>query len=63
LETERRGWGFAERLMGQLVPNDGCLNFVDENDEVLLAGFGRKGKAKGDIPGYALSDAIELSRY
>ncbi|KAG0656386.1 40S ribosomal protein S23 [Maudiozyma exigua] len=33
------------------VPNDGCLNYVDENDEVLLAGFGRKGKAKGDIPG------------
>ena len=33
------------------VPNDGCLNFIDENDEVLLAGFGRKGKAKGDIPG------------
>ncbi|SMQ55819.1 unnamed protein product [Zymoseptoria tritici ST99CH_1A5] len=33
------------------VPNDGCLNFVDENDEVLLAGFGCKGKAKGDIPG------------
>ncbi|KAJ9642371.1 ribosomal protein S23 [Coniosporium tulheliwenetii] len=33
------------------VPRDGCLNFVDENDEVLLAGFGRKGKAKGDIPG------------
>jgi hypothetical protein len=22
------------------VPNDGCLNFVDENDEVLLSGFG-----------------------
>lgn len=34
-----------------IVPNDGCLNFIDENDEVLLAGFGRKGKAKGDIPG------------
>ena len=33
------------------MPNDGCLNFVDENDEVLLAGFGRMGKAKGDIPG------------
>ncbi|OZJ04557.1 hypothetical protein BZG36_02698 [Bifiguratus adelaidae] len=33
------------------VPNDGCLNFVDENDEVLIAGFGRKGRAKGDIPG------------
>lgn len=38
----------ADKLV---VPNDGCLNFVDENDEVLLAGFGRKGKAKGDIPG------------
>ena len=36
---------------GSIVPNDGCLNFVDENDEVLLSGFGRKGKAKGDIPG------------
>ncbi|KAG0162241.1 40S ribosomal protein S23, partial [Apophysomyces sp. BC1034] len=33
------------------VPNDGCLNFVDENDEVLIAGFGRKGRAIGDIPG------------
>ncbi|EGG07431.1 uncharacterized protein MELLADRAFT_48126 [Melampsora larici-populina 98AG31] len=33
------------------VPNDGCLNFLDDNDEVLIAGFGRKGKAKGDIPG------------
>ena len=67
------------------VPNDGCLNFIDENvsvqffggsfshsngrliaqffcfsafsllfsfqDEVLISGFGRKGKAKGDIPG------------
>lgn len=51
--------GPAFRLLGELelircsisVPNDGCLNFVDENDEVLLSGFGRKGKAKGDIPG------------
>jgi ribosomal protein S12 len=40
-----------QRLTRLAVPNDGCLNFVDENDEVLLAGFGRKGKAKGDIPG------------
>merc|ERR1719217_1367042 len=24
---------------------------VDENDEVLVAGFGRSGHAKGDIPG------------
>ena len=34
-----------------LLQNDGCLNFVDENDEVLISGFGRRGKAKGDIPG------------
>ena len=33
------------------VPRDGCLNFIDENDEVLIAGFGRKGHAVGDIPG------------
>ncbi|XP_055388882.1 LOW QUALITY PROTEIN: 40S ribosomal protein S23-like [Condylostylus longicornis] len=33
------------------VPRDGCLNFIDENDEVLVAGFGRKGHAVGDIPG------------
>lgn len=41
----------ANDSMVGTVPNDGCLNFVDENDEVLLSGFGRKGKAKGDIPG------------
>ncbi|KAJ2815687.1 ribosomal protein S23, partial [Coemansia erecta] len=33
------------------VPNDGCLNYVDDNDEVLISGFGRKGRAVGDIPG------------
>lgn len=33
------------------VPRDGCLNFLDTNDQVLLAGFGRKGRAKGDVPG------------
>ena len=33
------------------VPRDGCLNFIEENDEVLVAGFGRKGHAVGDIPG------------
>lgn len=27
------------------------LSFVQENDEVLVAGFGRKGHAVGDIPG------------
>ena len=33
------------------VPRDGCLNYVDENDEVLISGFGRSGHAVGDIPG------------
>ena len=33
------------------VPNDGCLNFIEENDEVLVAGFGCKGHAVGDVPG------------
>merc|ERR1711939_127771 len=33
------------------VPRDGCPNFLEENDEVLVAGFGRSGHAKGDIPG------------
>jgi small subunit ribosomal protein S23e len=27
------------------VPGDGCLNYIEENDEVLVAGFGRKGRA------------------
>lgn len=33
------------------VPKDGCLNFIDENDEVMISGFGRSGHALGDIPG------------
>mmetsp|Transcript_2462 Transcript_2462/g.298 ORF Transcript_2462/g.298 Transcript_2462/m.298 type:complete len:102 (+) Transcript_2462:158-463(+) len=39
------------KKVAAFVPNDGCLNFIDENDEVLVAGFGRKGHAIGDIPG------------
>jgi len=52
------------KKIAAFVPNDGCLNFIEENvccvfyvrsniekDEVLIAGFGRRGKAKGDIPG------------
>jgi len=27
------------------------LNFLNENDEVLIAGLGRKGHAVGDLPG------------
>ena len=33
------------------VPRDGGMGFIDENDEVLVAGFGRSGHAKGDLPG------------
>ncbi|KAJ3683883.1 hypothetical protein LUZ60_014110 [Juncus effusus] len=39
------------KKIAAFVPNDGCLNNIEENDEVLIAGFGRKGHAVGDIPG------------
>lgn len=39
------------KKVAAFVPRDGCLNFLTENDEVMVSGFGRKGKAKGDIPG------------
>jgi len=39
------------KKIAAFVPRDGSLNFVDENDEVLIAGFGRSGHAVGDIPG------------
>ena len=39
------------KKIAAFVPRDGCLNFCDENDEVLIAGFGRRGHAVGDIPG------------
>ena len=39
------------KKVAAFVPDDGCLNFCDENDEVLIAGFGRKGHSVGDIPG------------
>lgn len=33
------------------VPYDGGLNYINENDEVMVSGFGRSGHAVGDIPG------------
>ena len=33
------------------VPRDGGLTFCEDNDEVLIQGFGRKGHAVGDMPG------------
>ena len=35
------------KKIAAFVPNDGCLNFIEENDEVLIAGFGRRGHAVG----------------
>ena len=49
--TQGRGDAYTYAVTALQVPNDGCLNIADENDEVLISGFGRKGKAKGDIPG------------
>jgi len=40
----------AKRIAA-FVPRDGCLNYVDINDPVLISGFGRKGHAVGDLPG------------
>jgi len=39
------------KKIGAFVPWDGCLNYISENDEVTVAGLGRKGHAVGDIPG------------
>jgi len=39
------------KKIAAFVPTDGCMNYCDENDEVLIAGFGRSGHSKGDIPG------------
>merc|ERR1711862_50606 len=40
------------KKVAAFVPNDGCLNYLDDSgDEVLVAGFGRSGHAVGDIPG------------
>jgi small subunit ribosomal protein S23e len=39
------------KKVSAFVPRDGCLNYVDENDEVLISGFGRRGHSVGDIPG------------
>ena len=41
----------GKKKITAFVPNDGCLNFIEENDEVLVAGFGRKCHAVGDILG------------
>lgn len=39
------------KKIAAFVPRDGCLNFMNDNDEVTISGFGRKGHSVGDIPG------------
>ncbi|KAI8032717.1 hypothetical protein LOK49_LG01G00970 [Camellia lanceoleosa] len=34
------------KKIAAFVPIDGCLNYIEENDEVLIAGFGRKEKPR-----------------
>ncbi|KAL1782891.1 40S ribosomal protein S23 [Sigmodon hispidus] len=45
------------------VPSDGCLNFIEENGEVLVAGSGQKGHAVGDIPGVRFKVVSLLAVY
>ena len=33
------------------VPNDGSLSYIDDNDEVIVSGYGRRGHSVGDLPG------------
>ncbi|KAK4438143.1 40S ribosomal protein S23-1 [Sesamum alatum] len=42
------------KKIAAFVPKDGCLNYIEENDKVLIVGFRRKGHAVGDIPGVRL---------
>ncbi|VFV30467.1 40s ribosomal protein s23, partial [Lynx pardinus] len=39
-----------QKKVTTILPNDDCLNFIEENDEVLIVGFGLKGHAVGDVP-------------
>lgn len=39
------------KLATAFVPVDGCLSFIEENDEVLVVGFSQKGPAVGDSLG------------
>merc|ERR1711862_91614 len=39
------------KKIAAFVPHDGCLHYMEENDEVLVSGFGRSGHAVVDIPG------------
>jgi small subunit ribosomal protein S23e len=38
-----------QKKIAAFVPWDGCLNYISENDEVLISGFGRKGKFRSGV--------------
>lgn len=40
------------KIVTAFCPGDGALNFIDEHDEVLIAGIGgSRGRSMGDLPG------------
>lgn len=39
------------KKISAFVPLDGSITFINDNDEVLVAGLGRRGHAVGDMPG------------
>ena len=40
------------KIVTAFCPGDGALNFIDEHDEVIIAGIGgTRGKSMGDLPG------------
>ncbi|XP_058404598.1 small ribosomal subunit protein uS12-like [Diceros bicornis minor] len=49
VRVQRLKNGKTKKKITAFVPNDGCLNFMEKN-EVLVARFGCKGHAIGDIP-------------
>ena len=51
---QKKEWQQQQQKSTAFVPSDGCLNFIEENDDTLVAGFGcrgYKGHTVGDIPG------------
>ncbi len=40
------------KVVTAFAPSDGALNFIDEHDEVIIAGIGgSRGRSMGDLPG------------
>ena len=50
------------KKVAAFVPWDGGLNYISEGDEVVLAGLGKKGRIKGDLPGVKFK-VIKVEKY